>query len=247
MNLVDDVVTVVAVEPIPSAAAQIQPRANLIVIEKAILSKNGKEKLKVAKNDELSSFKVLNHAIDRNLLDFHLSYMEIVEEIVVDCITLEELINQLHIDEIDFLKIDTQGTDLEVFLSAGIHLSKIKSAVLEFPFTTNSSLYEDEVDVKEAIRILGENGFFPIRLLPNGAGECNLFICNLNFSINDYLLLEKELCFYEAPTLKFQSLDNIPSKSQLNLLCSSAYPHARRPKFGFRIRMLLAKLRNTPK
>ena len=41
--------------------------------------------------------------------------MEIVEEVMVDCITLEELINELNIREIDFLKIDTQGTDLEVF------------------------------------------------------------------------------------------------------------------------------------
>ena len=194
-----------AVEPIHSSAAQIQSRTNLIVIQKAIYSEKGRKLLRVTKNRELSSFKPVNPEIDRNLWDFHLSFMEIVEEVMVDCITLEELINELNIREIDFLKIDTQGTDLEVFLSAGPHLSRIKSAVLEFPYTQDSCLYENEVDVTEAIRILGNKGFFPIRLVPNGAGECNLFICNSNYSINDYLLLEKELCFNNAPALKFKT------------------------------------------
>jgi FkbM family methyltransferase len=234
-------VSVVAVEPIHSSAAQIQSRTNLIVIQKAISSEKGRKLLRVTKNPELSSFKPVNPEIDRNLWDFHLSFMEIVEEVMVDCITLEELINELNIREIDFLKIDTQGTDLEVFLSAGPNLSRIKSAVLEFPFTQDSCLYENEVDVTEAIRILGNKGFFPIRLVPNGAGECNLFICNSNYSINDYLLLEKELRFNNAPALKFKNLDDDPFENPLDLVVNYNDWHTRQSKFRFRIREYILK------
>jgi FkbM family methyltransferase len=234
-------VSVVAVEPIHSSAAQIQSRTNLIVIQKAISSEKGRKLLRVTKNPELSSFKPVNPEIDRNLWDFHLSFMEIVEEVMVDCITLEELINELNIREIDFLKIDTQGTDLEVFLSAGPNLSRIKSAVLEFPYTQDSCLYENEVDVTEAIRILGNKGFFPIRLVPNGAGECNLFICNSNYSINDYLLLEKELRFNNAPALKFKNLDDDPFENPLDLVVNYNDWHTRQSKFRFRIREYILK------
>ena len=76
------------------------------------------------------------------------------------------------------------------------------SCVLEFPYSKNSSLYSEEIDISEGIEELGKIGFSPVRIVPNGAGECNAFFLNTNYSIEDYFQMEKELGFNIAPTLK---------------------------------------------
>jgi len=103
---------------------------------------------------------------------------------------------------VDFLKIDTQGGDLEVFLSAGSFLKDIRAAVLEFPYTSKESMYEDEIDIVTAIKELSAYNFYPVRIVPNGGAECNVFIRNGNFTLEQYFRLEKDLQFEKAPTLK---------------------------------------------
>jgi len=200
-------IQVFAVEPIPKVAAQIGERKNLVVINKAIVDsaripESGFLSFNVMKNSELSSFLEINSEIDSDLWYSHMQSLIVESEISVPCLTLENLFQEYSIDSVDFLKIDTQGNDLEVLLSAGDNIHKIKSCVLEFPYTKESAIYSNEKDIIEGIEILRKLDFIPVRIVPNGAGECNAFFRSSKFSIEEYFEMEEVLGFQSAPTLK---------------------------------------------
>jgi FkbM family methyltransferase len=200
-------VRVFAVEPIPKSAEQIGERENLTVIVKGILpdkmtGRSGTRKLYITKNLALSSFQVINKSINKVMWQYYLPSLVIESEVSVPCVSLKDLMSDNKITKVDFLKIDTQGTDLEVFLSAGKDTKKIMSCVLEVPYTKKFSIYQHESDLVETVNVMAINGFFPIRVVPNGGGECNLFFLNSEFSVDDYFQLENELEFNRAPCLK---------------------------------------------
>lgn len=85
------------------------------------------------------------------------------------------MIHENKILKVDLLKIDTQGSDLGVLLSPGSEMKKIMSCVLEFPYSTESAIYADEIYLLQGIEILGNYGFVPMRIVPNSYGECNVF------------------------------------------------------------------------
>jgi len=199
-------IRVIAVEPLQDIAAQIPKLPNLKVIVSAVRSQDKILDDRVgnfsrAKNSELSSFLSVNDQIDKNLWASHLTGLD-TEIIPVNLLTLKEIIKESGFPKVDFLKIDTQGTDFEVFISAEDEISKIMSCVLEFPYNRESSIYADELDISEGINLMKENGFTCIRLVPNGGGECNAFFVNDLIPISEYFEMEEYLGFNEAPTLK---------------------------------------------
>lgn len=141
---------------------------------------------------ELSSVLQLNQKLDT----------EATRVIEVPAISLEQLMNTHQIPQIDFLKIDTQGTDLGVLESAGSKISAIKALVLELPYSAESALYESETHLKTALELVQSLGFSPMRIIPNGGGECNLFLRNENLSFSEYFQIEEEMRLEKAPTLK---------------------------------------------
>jgi hypothetical protein len=54
-----------------------------------------------------------------------LSLFEISEEIEVECTTINESLNKLNIKNLDFLKIDTQGSEFEILKGLGNYLPLI--------------------------------------------------------------------------------------------------------------------------
>ena len=199
--------TVYAIEPLPDIAESIEKLPNTTVICRAICSQekipaSGKRIFKRMKWTELSTLNEVRTNIDVEINAGYLEGIEVDLETEVKCSTLEDLIREFNISAVDFLKIDTQGNDLEVFLSAGMFLKNIKVAVLEFPYISEKSMYEDEIDLLSALKELSKHNFFPVRVIPNGAAECNLFIRNGNLSLESYFKLEEDLRLQGAPTLK---------------------------------------------
>jgi FkbM family methyltransferase len=200
-------ITVFAVEPIPIVAAKIRPQNNVFVLTNAILPRklippSGKILLNVFKNYELSSVHSINPELDKEIWAKHLGGTDLSEVIEVPAITLESLIAENNLPWIDFLKIDTQGSDLDVLESAGTLGDRIKAVVLELPYSPEYSLYHGGTPLIDAINKCKELGFFPIRMVPNGGGECNLFLIREGLSVEDYFRLEKELSLDKAPVLK---------------------------------------------
>ena len=54
-----------------------------------------------------------------NLKKQDFSLFDVSEEIEVECTTVKESLNELNIENLDFLKIDTQGSELEILKGLG--------------------------------------------------------------------------------------------------------------------------------
>lgn len=232
-------IQVFAVEPIPHISARIGERPNLKVIQGAIVASQeipatGTKDFKIMTNTELSTFLEVNPNLDNEIWKDYISSLQVVDVIQVPCLTLEKLMLENGITRVDFIKIDTQGTDLEVLLSAGMQISKILSCVLEFPYSTENAIYSNENSLLEGIEILDRHGFVVMRVVPNGGGECNVFFLNSRITIEEYFQIEAELDFGRAPTLKIGRHDPLINlnKSQKYLYFAKSKALTFLKKFG---------------
>jgi FkbM family methyltransferase len=90
---------------------------------------------------------------------------------------LDEVINFLGISKIEFIKIDTQGTNLDVLESLGNKSEIVSSGMIETPATTFTSLYKAEPDLFQTLSSLKNMKFIPLYMKPNdeSCNEINVF------------------------------------------------------------------------
>eukprot|EP01029_Cantina_marsupialis_P000722 TRINITY_DN10505_c0_g3_i1.p1 TRINITY_DN10505_c0_g3~~TRINITY_DN10505_c0_g3_i1.p1 ORF type:complete len:232 (-),score=11.82 TRINITY_DN10505_c0_g3_i1:319-945(-) len=96
-------------------------------------------------------------------------------------------------NRVAFIKIDTQGLDLEVLLSAGHYIQYIDAGMLEVSINTDLGLYfEEENDLTNVLAWLKENDFKPYKLKPNdhASNEFNLYFCKNSLNSDE---IEKTL------------------------------------------------------
>ena len=114
----------IVVEPLASEAEKLIQQ-NYKVISKGFWSSNCKKKLYVlGKRPGSSSM----YKPNKNTFDLYgfkkknFSLFDISEEIDIECTTAKESLNKLDIKNLDFLKIDTQGSELEILKGLGEYL-----------------------------------------------------------------------------------------------------------------------------
>jgi len=200
---------IVAVEPLKDVAARIPRRTNIKTVVTAIRNVDDPTIGVMHRTEfsELSSFIAPNQKADPSLWGAHLDLVGTIERETVQVQSLYHLLNDLKWQTVDFIKIDAQGLDLEVLQSAGPRLDDISAAVLEVPYLKNSSLYANETSLMEAIEWGHDFGFLTIRVVPNGAGEANLFFANKLHGIKHYFEIERTLELASCPTLKLKNME----------------------------------------
>ena len=114
----------ILVEPIPDEVKKLEDQ-NYKVIPNALWSTNCKKKLYIlGKRPGSSSMYKPNKNIF-NLYGFKkkdFQLFDITEEIEVNCTTITESLKKFKIKNLDFLKIDTQGSELEILKGLGEYL-----------------------------------------------------------------------------------------------------------------------------
>ena len=125
----------IMVEPLSNEAEKLSKK-NYKVITKGLWSANCKKKLYVlGKRPGSSSM----YKPDKSVFDLYnfkkknFSLFDVSEEIDIDCTTVKESLNKLNIKYLDFLKIDTQGSELEILKGLGEYfplLMKIEAQVV---------------------------------------------------------------------------------------------------------------------
>ena len=176
---------------------------NLEVHNIAIWSKDiASQDFYVRKNPELSGLVPENTGLNQEIYRHHLDSLTLNRVSKVRTLTLENFLLEQKIEEVDFLKIDTQGTDIDILMSAGKFIEYVKAVCVEVSYESSLSLYENELCLADAISILAKLGFVAAWVVPNGGGEVNIVAYNSRHGLLKYLDLEEALRLKEAPCLK---------------------------------------------
>jgi len=194
------------VDPLTDRLERFKNNSNLKIVNKVITNKHLAgtviDYFKYT-NSELSSLLKIKEDSEIDIVwRNHKEGFDNFEKMKVQTETLKNIIDKNFITNISFLKIDAQGEDLNVILSSGDRIGIINSFVIEVAYEDTLSLYENEEKYQETINKLFDSGFIPVRIVPNGGGECNIFFYNKNFGLEKYFELERKYDFRNAPTLK---------------------------------------------
>ena len=98
--------------------------------------------------------------VDQRLVDSHKGMINKVEEIKVEVKKLDTVLSRINLEKIDFVSIDTEGTELEVLMGFDINRWKPRLFIIENSFNESKFTdYLDDFGYKFSQRI-GVNDFF---------------------------------------------------------------------------------------
>ena len=153
---------VFAFEPTPEMIRQIESKIsqfpNYTLTRKAVSNYEGKEVFKVAGQADWGCSSLLDFSSKSRTEWPGRTDFQVTEKIEVDVMRLDRFIEEQGIQEIDFLHIDTQGSDLNVLKGLGKYLSIVKQGALEAA-ARQDILYCGQNTQEESIQFLEENGF----------------------------------------------------------------------------------------
>lgn len=159
-----------AFEPLPlayeKAKENLQNIENAYVINRALGSSGGVVQIYNYENNEISQHGSLHKAVFE---EFHKKGE--VKSFPIDMITLDDFCDDKKIEKIDFLKIDTEGHELEVLKGATKMIKEDKINIIQFEF--NEMNIVSRVFLKDFYDLLSEKyEFYRVRktdLLPLGS------------------------------------------------------------------------------
>jgi FkbM family methyltransferase len=146
---------------------------NYKLIQKAVSDKVGKSEFNISSDtlsllSSLKKFKTANNSIFN-------------ETIFVDTITMEEFIEQENIKNIEYLHIDSQGSDYDILKSFGNKIKIVEAGVCEsMAPNLNWSLYENQHTFEDFKNFFLSNGF-DISYEPNSKGMIGSYEVNIYF------------------------------------------------------------------
>ena len=151
---------VYAIEPGPEEFIKLTNAAgdHVTCIEAAVGLKNEEVEFITYYNGRFSSFLEFSKDTDfyKYCEDTCESFDNFKEKINVKSIRLDTLINENNIKEIEYIKIDTQGTDLDVVKSLGNKISIVKKISLEVQL---KELYKGASKKEEILSYMSDNNF----------------------------------------------------------------------------------------
>jgi FkbM family methyltransferase len=214
--------TIVAFEPIPELREIISKKmeslgiSNILIRPEAIGLSEGTSELRVSKSGEMGvsslrdfnekNVQESNYWKTRNDLVHH-------ETISVEVIRLDRALQEMGFSEVDFLKIDAQGEDLNVLNSAAN--IRVKAGMLEVPTTPYTALYQDEPDLCDTVSKLALWDYQIYRIKPNDPAnaEVNVYFCERNLN---FLEIENSLSLKSNPIYSGKDYWWLPSSVPTN-------------------------------
>ena len=164
---------------------------NYRIINNAVSDKNTNLTFNIAKNPTVSSLNDFSKNIDITWPGYRKTHCTVVKKIQVKGITLEKYCIDNDIKKINYLHIDTQGSDLKVLKGLKNKLDIVDQGVLEAATKKETSLYETNHTIDEVKKFLQSNNFRISKIEnvdENIDKEKNIYFnrknLNINFKIN---------------------------------------------------------------
>jgi FkbM family methyltransferase len=149
--------TVYAFEPnVPIAAQLIDLCSNFVVIAAAVAEQNTIAPFFLTKDPNASSLLSIDSEARATWIGGET--LEVVGQRVVPTIRLDAFLDRMHIDRVNLLKVDAQGSDLAVVASAGNRIKDIDTVVLEVT-TTARQVYRGAPDKPSVMSYMEQRGF----------------------------------------------------------------------------------------
>jgi FkbM family methyltransferase len=186
---------VIAFEPIPTLVQSIREKSkhlkNIMVIEAAVSNYDGNEILKVSppseKYGDFSCSSLLDFSENSKSAWVGRDDFKVIHQIPVKVMRLDNFFIANDISSVNYLKIDTQGHDLNVLKGCGDLLSIIESGEMEAG-TKTDILYKGQNTKDECIEFLESHGFEITDIQSNDVhnNEVNIIFKNKNPKIALY-------------------------------------------------------------
>ena len=164
---------------------------NYKIINNAVSDKNTILTFNIAKNPTVSSLNEFSKNIDKTWPGYREAHCTVVKKIQVKGITLEKYCIDNEIKKINYLHIDTQGSDLKVLKGLKNKLDIVDQGVLEAAVDEATSLYELNHTIDQTKKFLQLNNFEILKVEnvdKNIDKEKNIYFkkknLNNNFKIN---------------------------------------------------------------
>jgi hypothetical protein len=109
-------------------------------------------------NSELSGF------YDRDILREKFNIR--AEKILVDVSTIDLFCNENEISHIDFLKIDTEGEELNVLLGAKSFLEQKRISIVQFEY--GGTYLDSKIKLKQVFDLFMGFNYLIFKIIPNG-------------------------------------------------------------------------------
>ncbi len=165
----------------------------------AVSDKNSFLKFNIAKNPTVSSLNEFSNNLDKTWPGYREAHCTVVKKIRVKSITLEKYCNDNKINIINYLHIDTQGSDLKVLKGLKKKIKNVQEGVLEAALNSKNSLYKKNHTIKEVKFFLMKNNFKISKIEDvdkNIKKEKNIFFYTKNFLNLKKINIKYNLRFY---------------------------------------------------
>jgi FkbM family methyltransferase len=177
----NDVNTIVfEFEPTPRLVNEVTAKTshlrNYILIDKAVSDFTGKAKFNIAGNADWGCSSLLEFSDKSQTEWIGRTDFKVTEEVEVDVITLRDFIIENNIEKIDWMHIDTQGSDLNVLKGLGDKIDIVMGGVMEAA-NKEDILYYGQNTKDECISFLNNNGFVITEISSNDRFDNEINIC----------------------------------------------------------------------
>jgi FkbM family methyltransferase len=154
--------SVYAFEPTPEMIEQIESKIigldNYFLTTKAVSNYEGKATFRVAGHADWGCSSLLEFSEKSKTEWPGRTDFDVTNEIEVDVIRLDKFIEENKITKIDYLHIDTQGSDLKVLEGLGKYISIVEEGGMEAA-AKEDILYKGQNTQQQSIEFLQKNGF----------------------------------------------------------------------------------------
>ncbi len=177
---------VYAFEPTPYLTHMIEDKIaqlpNYLLTKKAVSDYNGRARFNVAGQADWGCSSLLQFSENSRTQwkgrpwgygDHNFHVTEVME---IDVIRLDDFVAEHGIEKIDYLHIDTQGSDLKVLQGLGDKISIVQAGAMEAA-CRKDILYYGQNTLVECIEFLNDNGFRILKIMPNDpfCNEMNIY------------------------------------------------------------------------